>query len=172
MMREKTGALTSRRIAFTTAMVAVSNILGFPIFTVPLGFMSIHFMQIPIILAALTLGPATGALVGLTGAATMAFTLQTSNLYILLGNAILGACVGAFYAQLKRFGRRPVVPQTLAVLGAFMVQAPYVYATDFYLMGMPQPLVLTILEALLAEDIISVVVAHIVLYRARVAQSL
>ena len=159
--------LTSKEIAFTITMAAVSNILGLPIFTIPLGFTSIHFIQIPIILTALALGPIAGGFVGFTGAIVQAVTLQTPNFYILPGNAILGVCTGLIYMKLKRYKGRQLFPQILSVIGAYVIQMPDVYVTDIYLAGIPQPLVIAIIVALFFEDMISVAISNIVLNRVR-----
>jgi len=152
-------------------MCAVANVLGF--FTIPIGITEIHLMQLPIILTGLALGPVTGGLVGFIGAAVMAFRLRPTNLYILPGNAILGFFTGLFYLGLKKMRGRPVIPQVISVLGAYVVQFPYVYVTDVYLMSMPSPIVLTvILPKLLLEDIISVLLAHVILFRVKVAEVL
>lgn len=153
--------LTPRQIAFIVTMAATANVLA--LLAVPLGFMSIHFIQIPIILTGLILGPLAGGFVGFIGATVMAITLQKPNFYILPGNAILGAFTGLFYHRL--LGRRPIISQLLSVLGAYVVQMPYVYVTDVYLMGMPQPVVTVIIATLLVEDLIGASVSHVVLHR-------
>lgn len=129
-------------------------------------------MQLPIIFSGLALGSVAGGVVGLTGAAAMAFTLQTSNPYILLGNAILGFFVGLLYPLLKRV-RPPIVPQLLSLIGAVIIQFPYTYVSDVYLMSMPAPLVLyTILPLLFSEDVICLFVAHVILFRVDVVNML
>jgi len=145
--------------------------LGF--FTIPLGIAEIHLMQLPIILAGLALGPGAGGLVGFIGAAVMAFRLRPPNPYILLGNAILGFFTGLFYLRLKKIKGRPIIPQVISVLGAYIVQFPYVYATDVYLMSIPSAVVLmVILPKLLLEDIISVLLSHFILFRVKIAEIL
>jgi len=62
-------------------------------------------------------------------------------------------------------GRRPIIPQTVAVALAYLVQAPYVFFTDVYLMAMPIPMVLAIMAVLLVEDLICVSICHAILYR-------
>jgi hypothetical protein len=61
--------------------------------------------------------------------------------------------------------RRPVFPQTISTLLAYAIQAPYVYATDIYLMGMPHPLVVGIMGLLFVEDLLSALISHAILYR-------
>jgi len=163
--------LTSRLIAFIAAMCAVANVLGF--LTIPIGIAEIHLMQLPIILAGLALGPWIGGLVGFVGAAVMAFRLHPPNPYILLGNAILGFVAGMFYSRLKKMRGRLIIPQVISVLAAYIVQLPYVYVTDVYLMSMPAHIVLMlILPKLLIEDVISVLLAHFILFRVAIAKIL
>ncbi len=170
-MSRQNQRLTSKLIAFIAVMCAVANVLGF--FTIPIGIAEIHLMQLPIILTGLALGPRAGGLVGFIGAAVMAFRLHPANPYILLGNAILGFMTGAFYSRLKKMRGRPVIPQVISVLGAYIVQFPYVYVTDVYLMSMPSHVVqMLILPKLLIEDIISVLLAHFVLFRVDITEIL
>ncbi len=152
-------------------MCAVANVLGL-FFSIPIGLTKIHLMQLPIILSGLALGPWIDGLVGFVGATTMAFNLPSPNLYILPGNAILGFFSGVFYLRLKRMRGRPIIPQVISVLGAFIVQSPYVYVTDVYLMTMPQPVVQGILLKLLFEDLISVLVSHFILFRVKIDEIL
>ncbi len=163
--------ITSKQIAFIATMCALANVLGF--FTIPIGLTSIHLMQLPIILTGLSLGSWAGGLVGFIGAVVMAYRLSPPNPYILPGNAILGFFTGLFYSRLKKMGGRPIIPQVISVLVAYIVQAPYVYVTDVYLMPMPAPVVLTIiLPKLFLEDIISVLLCHFVLFRVNIAEML
>jgi len=163
--------LTSRLIAFIAVMCAVANVLGF--FTIPLGIAEIHLIQLPIILTGLALGPGAGGLAGFIGAAVMAFRARPSNPYILLGNAILGFFTGLFYLRLKKIKGRPIIPQVISVLGAYIIQFPYVYVTDVYLMPIPPAMVLAvILPKLLIEDVISVLLAHFILFRVNIAEIL
>jgi len=65
------------------------------------------------------------------------------------------------------------VPQVISMLGAYIVQFPYVYVTDVYLMPMPSAVVLTvILPKLLLEDITSVLLSHFILFRVNIAEIL
>lgn len=162
--------MNSKLITFVATMCAVSNILGF--FAIPIGITKIHLMQLPIILSGLALGPWIGGLVGFIGATAMAFNLAPANPYILLGNAILGFFTGLFYLYLRKMKVRPIIPQVISVLGAYLIQAPYVYVTDVYFMTMPPFLVLAILVKLLLEDVISVLLSHVILFRVNIAQIL
>ncbi len=162
--------VNSKLIAFMAVMCAVANVLGF--FTIPLGPTQIHLMQFPIVLTGVSLGPLAGGLVGFVGAALMALKLQPPNPYILLGNAILGGLTGVFYLRLKGLRGRPIVPQLISVLAAYVVQSPYIYLTDVYLMSMPPPLVQAILVKLLLEDVIAALLSYIILFRVDIVEVL
>jgi len=151
-------------------MCAIANVLGF--LAIPIGVTSIHLMQLPIILTGLSLGPWSGALVGFVGAVVMAYELTPPNPYILLGNTILGFFSGGFYLQLRKMRGRPITPQVISVMGAYVVQSSYVYVTDVYLMAMPPPMVQVILLKLLLEDLASVLLCHFVLFRVNIAEIL
>jgi hypothetical protein len=144
-------------------MAALANLLG--ILKLSFGPVTIHMLQLPIILTGLALGAISGGIVGLVGAIVGAFTLPTPNPYIILGNAILGFLTGLLYSRLRELKTIPLVPQSLAVLGAFLVQVPYVYLTDVYFMAIPPPIVQVILLTLLAENIISLLISYVILYR-------
>jgi uncharacterized membrane protein len=162
--------MNSKSITFVATMCAVANVLG--LFAIPIGITKIHFMQLPIILSGLALGPWVGGLVGLIGAATMAFNLVPTNPYILLGNAILGFFTGLFYLYLGKMKVKPIIPQVISVLGAYIIQAPYVYVTDVYFMAIPTFVVIEILLKLLLEDVISVLLSHVILFRVNISQIL
>jgi uncharacterized membrane protein len=151
-------------------MSALANVLGY--FSIPMGATKIHFMQLPIIFSGLALGSVVGGIVGFTGSAVMAFTLQTPNPFILPGNAFLGFFTGLFYSRIK--DRRPLIlPQLMAVACAIAVQFPYTFVSDVYGMSMPAAMVLyTILPKLFLEDIVSLLLAHVVLFRVDVRDML
>lgn len=157
----------AKQIAFIIVMSALANILGY--FSIPIGTTKIHFMQLPIILSGLLLGPFAGGMVGFIGATVMAFTLPTPNLFVLPGNAILGFFTGFFYLRLKRI-RPLIVPQLLSVLCAIAIHFPYVYISDVYLMTMPSSFVLSvILPKLFLEDVIGLFGAHAISFRINIA---
>ena len=163
--------LTTKQIVFIAVMCAVANVLGF--FSIPIGIAEIHLMQLPIILTGLVLGPGAGALTGFIGATAMVFKLRPTNPYILFGNAILGFFAGLFYSRLRNMRGRPIIHQVISVLGAYVVQLPYVYITDVYLVSIPPAVVLTvILPKILLEDVISVLLSHFILYRVNINEIL
>ena len=84
----------------------------------------------------------------------------------------MGFFTGLFYSTIRKMESRPLVPQAIAVVGAYLVQAPYVFVTDTYLMGMPAPVVFVIMGVLALEDVVSVFICHAVLYRIDIRKAL
>ncbi len=162
--------LDSRVMAFVATMSGLANVLG--LFVAHTGVVNIHFSQIPVILAGLGVGPLSGAFVGFFGFVIAAFRLPRANPYIMGGNAILGFFSGLFYSKIRGMKTRPIVPQLIAVLAAYLVQAPYIFVTDVYLMAMPVPIVLAIMAVLFLEDIISAFICHAILYRIDIRKAL
>jgi len=163
--------VSTKMVAFAVTMSAIANVLG--LLSIPAGPMKIHFMQLPMILTGLAAGPLAGGFVGFVGALVMAFTTPMGlNPYVPFGNAILGSLTGLFYSRLRKMKGPPVVGQVISALGAFVVQAPYTYVTDVYLMFMPPPAVMIILSALFVEDLVSVLICHLILYRVNVEKIL
>jgi uncharacterized membrane protein len=153
----------TRFVAFVAAMSALSNILG--LLVVPVGFVTLHLIQLPMVFSGFAAGSLAGGLVGFFGAFVMAFTLAKPNPYLIPGNAILGFVAGLSYSKIRRLSAKPIFPQIVSVLLAYAIQMPYTYVTDVYLMGMPQPVVVGIISVLLVEDLISALVSHVILYR-------
>lgn len=160
----------TKMVAFAVTMGALANVLG--LWSIRIDPITIHFIQLPMILTGLAAGPLAGGFVGFVGALVMAFTLPKPNPYIPFGNAILGSLTGIFYFRLRKMKGPPVVGQVISVLGAFVVQAPYTYLTDVYLMFMPHPVVMGILLKLFVEDLISVLICHVILYRINIEKIL
>lgn len=160
----------SKRLAFIAAMIAVANLLG--LLGIQVGPFRIHFLQLPIILTALALGPIPGAAVGFLGPVTNALSLPSVNPYILPGNAILGFIAGLTNARISGKFKRPIFNHIISVLLAFMVQSPYVYLTDVYLVGMPGVIVQVIVGTLLLEDVLCAFIAHPILFKVAVARLL
>jgi len=159
-----------KMVAFIAVMAGLANVFG--LVAIPVGPTSIHFMQLPIILTGLAVGAVPGASVGLLGSLVMAFSLPTANPYIIVGNAILGLFTGLFYSHIKSWKVRPVIPQLASVLAAYLIQAPYVYFTDVYLVSMHPAVVQAILLKLLAEDLVSLFTSHIIMFRVDIAAKL
>jgi uncharacterized membrane protein len=128
----------------------------------PLGAFtaSIHFFQLAIFLSALLAGPWAGLLSGAAGSLYMGLTRIP---FIVGGIAILGVCTG-FFA--KKF--RPVI----ACLLAFLVQAPYVFVTDYVwftsFLGNPPSVALSfiapIMVTLVLESVVCAALADIIVH--------
>ncbi len=153
----------TRFIAFVIVMSALTNVLGLLI--IPVGPFTFHLVQLPIVFSGLGAGAVSGGIVGLLGTFVMAFALAKPNPYLIGGNAILGFLTGALYRKMRKMSGRSILPQMLSVFFAYLLQMPYVYVTDVYLMGMPNPIVVAILGLLLVEDLTSVLLSHMILYR-------
>ena len=132
------------------------NFLGM-IHTSVLG-VRIHFFQYLIFLAAIIYGPAGGMISGAFGSMYTAIVLH--NPYIIVGNIILGALVGLF---VKKYNFHVIS----AVLTAFLIQIPWLWATDIYLAGMPIKVVNGIVVALLISDLLWGTVAHLTAKKVR-----
>lgn len=147
-----------RTISFFAILLLLPNLLGMINLNTVFGF-KIHFFQVAVFMAALLYGPKGGLLSGLVGSMYSAFAMN--NPYILVGNAILGFFVGIFV----RYGINTI----LAVLLAYIIQLPWLMATDFYLIHMPMQILLNLVFALLISDIVWAAVAH---YSAKQVKSL
>jgi hypothetical protein len=137
-----------KTIGMFVILLLLPNLLGMINITTGYGF-KLHFFQIAIFIAALTYGPTGGLLSGLFGSAYSAIAM--GNPYIAVGNAILGFMLGIF----ARYGFSTVV----AVLLAFAVQLLWLIPTDLFLMGMPMKILLMLIAALLASNMVWAVAA-------------
>ena len=136
-----------RRAIVLASLCAAAAALSFLI--IPFYEWKLHFFQLGIFLAGFVFGPFSGALAGAASSAYNGLFIL-HNPYIIAGNALLGFFGAYFYT---RHGALK------AALLAFAIQAPYVWITDIYLVHMPQPAVIGILETLLATNIICAAVA-------------
>lgn len=139
-----------KSLAILGLLAVLPNAFGTINFQTPFG-VNVHVFQIFIFLAAALFGPAGGAASGLFGSVYTAMLLH--NPYILVGNAILGAAAGLFISR--------GIPLFFACLAAFAVQLPWLWATDVYLMKMPEPVVTSIIIALLLGNIVWALVAQV-----------
>jgi riboflavin transporter FmnP len=107
-------------LPFIALMAALAIVLSFPPIAVSITpEITVHFSQLPIFLAGILTGPAGGLITGAIGGLYMGFTKIP---FIIGGLAILGLATGFF-------GKR-VRPLYAGIL-AWLVQAPYVVATDY-----------------------------------------
>ena len=105
-------------LAFTALMAGLANALSVLTFSVAPG-VSVHFFQIAIFLCGILAGPWAGLTGGAIGGLYMSWTTIP---FIVGGIAILGGASGLFARKFRPF---------IAGVLAWLVQAPYVVATDY-----------------------------------------
>jgi uncharacterized membrane protein len=138
-----------KNIVFFTFIILLPNLLS--VFNIPTSYgFNIHFFQLAIILAAILYGPTGGMISGLVGSIYSA--VMMNNPYLIVGNIILGLCVGLFV----RYKWNTIA----AVLTAFAIELPWLIGTDYYLMHMPIMIIMTLIGALFLSNLIWAVVAH------------
>lgn len=74
-------------------------------------------------------------------------------MYIILGNAILGFFAGAFFAA-----KNGIVVSAMA---AYLIQLPWLWITDVYLVGMPVPAVKIAVVSLLVSNLTLALLAQV-----------
>ncbi len=112
-------------LTLSVFMAVLANILSVPPIAIPVTIgsfqSSIHFTQLPIFIAGILAGPTGGLMAGALGGLYMSFIIPQIP-FIIGGLAILGCAAGFFARRL-----RPLFAGILA----WLVQAPYVVATDY-----------------------------------------
>jgi uncharacterized membrane protein len=156
--------IKTKTIAFVAVMAALANVMSIPPLAIPLPLgpftASIHFFQLAIFLCGILAGPWAGLFSGAVGSLFMSITRIP---FIIGGIALLGACTGIFT---KKF--RPVI----ACLLAWIVQAPYIFVTDYvwftYFLGNPSAVALSILAPIMVtlglEAVVCAVLADIIVH--------
>lgn len=159
----------AKTVAFVALMAALANVMSLPPLAIPLPLgaftSSIHFFQLAIFLCGILAGPWAGLVSGAVGSLYMGITKVP---FVIGGIAILGACTGLFA---KRF--RPVT----ACLLAWLVQAPYIFVTDYvwfaYFLGIPPAatlsLITTIMVTLGLEALVGALLAEVIVHYVRKA---
>jgi len=113
----------AKTVAFVAVMVALANAMSLPPIAIPIPIgpytSSLHFFQLPVFLCGIIAGPYAGLVCGVVGSLYMSVTRIP---FVIGGIAILGFTAGFFAKKV-----RPV----FAGLLAWLVQAPYVVATDY-----------------------------------------
>jgi uncharacterized membrane protein len=157
--------MKAKTVAFVALMAALANVMSLPpvAIPVPLGpfTSSIHFFQLAVFLAAILAGPWAGLLSGIVGSLYMSiFRIP----FIVGGIALLGACSGLF---VKRF--RPAT----ACIMAWLIQLPYILATDYlwftspYFLGYSPAVALSIMTPIIVslgiEAVICAVLADVII---------
>ncbi len=135
--------LNFRHTILLLALAVLPNFVGLLSFQTAFGF-RIHLFQYLIFIAAVIYGPIGGAATGMIGSVYTAAALN--NPYIILGNAILGFFAGAFFAA-----KNGIV---VSVMAAYLIQLPWLWITDVYLVGMPLPAVKIAVVSLLVSNLL------------------
>ncbi len=135
--------LNFRHTILLLALAVLPNFFGLLSFQTPFGF-RIHFFQYLIFLAAAIYGPIGGAATGMIGSVYTAAALN--NPYVIIGNAILGFFAGAFIAARKG-------SVVVSAMAAYVIQLPWLWVTDVYLVGMPLPAVKLAVVSLLVSNL-------------------
>ena len=141
---------TSKNLLTLLLLAALPNFFGWLVLNVPWGAGKFHIFQIAIFLAAGLFGPFGGMLAGSLGAVGSAVALN--NPYIIVGNVILGALTGYLYMS-RRWH------MAFAALAAFVVQLPWLYYSDVYLVHMPVAAVQSIIIALAFSNLVMALIA-------------
>jgi len=147
-------AVESRVVAFTALMSGLAFALGVLSFPFILG-LRIHFFQVAVFLCASAAGPIPGLICGAVGGSYTAFLRADPT--ILAGNALLGLATGLLALRLR--------PAFAALTAWFAVHAPWVFLVGSFVMGVPGPVIQSILVLLTVENIFSAAVADVVLLR-------
>jgi len=153
-------------------MAALANVLSLPSIAVSITpELTVHFSQLPILIAGVVTGPVGGMMTGAVGGLYMSFTRIP---FIVGGLAILGLATGLFGKKMRPF---------LAGILGWLVQAPYVAITDYVwasvsLHRTPQAawaFVASIMAVLTVEAVISAALVEIIaryLKRTRITQQI
>jgi len=159
-------------LAFIALMAALANVLSFPPIALPLTpEITVHFSQVPILIAGILTGPVGGLIAGAIGGLYMSFTRIP---FIIGGLAILGYAAAILGERV-----RPLYAGILA----WLVQVPYVVVTDYVWFAIflgrtsqaAWAFVTSILIVLTMEAVISAVLAEVVVHylkRTRIAQQM
>jgi len=133
---------TLRSVSLLAFLAVFPNVLG--LFHTSVFGVRVHFFQYLVFIAALIYGPIGGVVAGGFGSLFTAVALN--NPYIIVGNIILGGLFGLFVRLKWNI--------ILAVLVAYLIQMPWLFFTDVYLVGMPVNVVNGIVVGLLISDLI------------------
>lgn len=150
----------AKTIAFVAMMIALSNILSVPPFVIPVAIgtlnSNIHLTQVPILLSGILAGPWAGLVTGALGGLYM--SLSSEIPFVVGGLAILGFASGVLA------NRRRIKPIYSGIL-AWLVQAPYVFFTDYlwftYSRALPSSVALTTVMAVLLKLTIEALIASV-----------
>jgi uncharacterized membrane protein len=159
--------IKAKTIAFVALMAALANVMSIPPLAIPLPLgtfpSAIHFFQLAVFLSGILAGPWAGLLSGAVGSLYMGITRIP---FVIGGIAILGACTGLFA---KKF--RPVT----ACLLAWLVQAPYIFVTDYvwFTFSNPSSVALSLIAPIMVnlglQAVVCAVLADVIVHFVRKA---
>lgn len=132
-------------ISLLSLLPNIAGTVNFSVFGV-----KTHLFQYFVFIAAMAYGPFGGLVSGGFGSAFSAVT--AGNPYIIVGNMLLGFFAGLFL--------RNGLGIVSAALAAYIIQMPWLYATDVYLAGIRPSAVFGIMASLLVFDVIWALVAN------------
>jgi len=132
-----------KSISLLAFLIVFPNFLGIINISTSFGF-KIHIFQYLVFLAAVIYGRYGGLAAGAFGSVFSAVSMN--NPYIIVGNMILGFFVGYFFSKKLNI--------ILSVIFAYLIQMPWLYFSDVYLVGMPVKVVYGIIVALFISDIL------------------
>jgi len=137
-------------VAFTAVMSALAVALS--ALSVPfVAGLRIHFFQVAIMLAGVIGGPVSGLVTGAIGGAYMAAI--RSDPTIVIGNTLLGLFTGLFVRKMR--------PALAGIAAWVLIQAPWIYLTGTFILGVPAFVMQTILVTLTVEDVICAAIADV-----------
>jgi len=137
-------------VAFTAVMTALAVALS--ALSVPfVAGLRIHFFQVAIMLAGVIGGPVSGLVTGAIGGAYTAAI--RSDPTIVIGNGLLGLFTGLFVRKMR--------PALAGIAAWIVIQAPWIYLTGTFILGVPGFVMQTILATLTVEDVICAAIADV-----------
>ena len=142
-MEYKNITINYKSIALIAFLAVFPNFLGMLNIPTIWGF-KIHLFQYLIFVAAAVYGPVGGLTTGFFGSFYTAFALN--NPYIVVGNMLLGFFTGLLINK----GLKLII----AVMLAFVIQIPWLWLTDVYLVGMPINVVNGLVIGLLVSNLV------------------
>ena len=130
------------RISAFAALGILTFALTFAV--IPFAEWKLHFFQMGIFTTSFLFGPFAGAVVGAISSSYNGLFV-INNPWIIGGNAILGFSAAYLYTRTTPFK---------AAMGAFAIQLPYLFVTDFFFMHMPLAILGGVVATLFATNMI------------------
>jgi len=140
--------INRRSLILLLILGIVPNLIGAINLPTIWGF-KIHLFQFVVFVSAALYGPVGGLISGGLGSSYSA--LMLGNPYIIIGNIILGTFTGILF----RKGFNLII----SVMIAYLIQLPFLWISDVYLVKMPSEIVVKIVIALFISNIFWAVLA-------------